>query len=675
MSALFDTLSEALAAHHPRFVKTEVELILGNDREIGRETRSQERRVGITPDQVRRLIALFERLHLRLRVLVVAGAGQRAGFSDAGFIEAGAEILTKEELLYHDGPPDVVHALKEPSTYEREILTPFCRIGALHTGDFGEHSGLAGLLEKRNVAIFDGSAIGSPADYRIPVRGSMSIFAGEIAAEWLGKHMTQEHLSGRAVVVGGGNAGQSCVRKLLEDSRVTEIHLLDAATEPERLAAIAQSLPADPRVAVHGIAGADHPRLLESLERSVGVIFAVARPGKRTPRVASVDALNRMAEHALIVDISIDEGGAVYDHSIRDSWTHERIIPHLTKVIGASKERRYVALPNMPRAYPGKASEAHGEVILPYLATLLYLAAREGGAKGVADYFGNLSLQAHNPDPREVENGQVLTALIQDLRHGLAFRPGRENGIVVEDIVANRAAIFGFLLRRQIPFELNLAPPRERETPKSVKAAFEPFEHTVRETLELAVDKGITCRVISHPGIDGTRTADAAQALGVDSQRVLKCLVYRIEPGRWVAAVCLGRKRIAEELLKEAVGCKELHLAAKEEVAQVTGHPPGGVPVIQVFGKVEAVYVSHEVLEEQLVFGSAGSEYTGMGFHPSVLANLGAHVVTITREDSQLRRNEKRVRELLHQVEVSIEADDDKKARKALEGVLGLLGS
>jgi prolyl-tRNA editing enzyme YbaK/EbsC (Cys-tRNA(Pro) deacylase) len=206
-----------------------------------------------------------------------------------------------------------------------------------------------------------------------------------------------------------------------------------------------------------------------------------------------------------------------------------------------------------------------------------------------------------------------------------------------------------------------------------VKAAFEPFEQTVRETLELAVDKAIACKVISHPGIDGTRTADAARALGVDAHQVLKCLVYRIAPGRYVAAVCLGRKRIAEELLSEAVGCKELQLAAKEEVAQVTGHPPGGVPVIQVFEKVEAVYLSHEVLEEQQVFGSAGSEFMGMGFHPSVLVHLGAHVVIITREDSQLRRNEKRVRELLHQVELSIEGDDDKKARKALERVLGLL--
>lgn len=665
MTALFDHLAEALLAHPPRWAKTEVELVLGNDREIGRETRSQERRVGITPGQVRRLIALFDRLHLRLRVLVVAGAGQRAGFSDADFIGAGAEILTREELRYHDGPPDVVHALKEPSSYEKDIPTPFCRIGALHTGDFGEHMGLAGLLETKDVTIFDGSAIGSPADYRIPVRGSMSIFAGEIAAEWLTKHMTQEGMTGgRAVVVGGGNAGQSCVKKLLEDPRVTEVHLLDAAADARRLAAIAGRL-SDSRVAVHGISGPDHPRLLESLTGAVGVIFAVALPGKRTPRVASVDALHRMAERALIVDISIDEGGAVYDHSIRESWTHERIIPHLTKVIRASKERRYVALPNMPRAYPGKASEAHGEVVLPYLAVLLYLAAREGGAAGVASYMGNQSLQAHNPDPKQAETGQVLAAFVQDLRHGLAFHPAR-NRIVVEDIVANRTAIFKFLLGRKIPFEFNLAPPME--------GAFEPFERTVRETLELAVSRGISCRVISHPDTDGTHTMAAAKALGVDPNQVLKCLVYRTEPSRYVAAVCLGRKRIAEDRFREAVGCKDLALAAKEEVALVTGHPPGGVPVLQVFEKVEAVYVSREVLDEQVVYGSAGSEYTGMGFHPSVLAHLGAKVVTITREDSKLRKNERRVRELLHQVEMSIEADDDDKAKKALKGVLGLLG-
>src|SRR4029079_15948340 len=103
------------------------------------------------------------------------------GFSDADFVAAGAEILTEGEIAWHDGPPDVVHALKEPSRYEAQVPGPSCRIGALHTGDFHSEGGLAGLLRKRNVAIFDGSHVGAPDVFRIPIRGGLWRLAGERA--------------------------------------------------------------------------------------------------------------------------------------------------------------------------------------------------------------------------------------------------------------------------------------------------------------------------------------------------------------------------------------------------------------------------------------------------------------------------------------------------------------
>lgn len=688
MTDLLESLKISIRQHHPLRVpkKRKVELLLGNDREIGRETFSQEKRVGVTPPQVQRLFAFFKDLGIDLDVLVVQGAGQRAGFSDAEFIAAGAEIVTPEELPFERGtPPDVVHALKEPSRYESEIPGPFCRIGAIHTGDFHADSGLAGLLRRRDVAIFDGSHTGAPDAFRIPIRGGMSIFAGQIAAEWVLDHLAHRHLTGPAVVVGAGNAGKAAVRKLAADPAVTGIHLLDSDELPERLEQIRAELADLPRVSIRGMRGMNHPNLTEALKGAVAVIFAVARPGEEAPKVVHIDTLQRqLADSAIVVDISIDEKGAILDPAIPASWNSTRIIPRLIDVIGAQRNRVYRAVPNMPRADPKRASEAHGEVILPYLATLLFLAAREGGAAEAVRFLERQPFDGHGPDPRKVEPARVLPALIQDLRNGIAFHPhyaqdshgGRiGDRIAISDTVADRASVLSHLLQKETPFEFSI-PARggaEQNREKEIAAA-KVFPDPIRECLLYLLDRGLRCTVISHPGIDGTRTENAERALGVGAEKVLKCLIFRADD-RFIAAICSGRKHISEQRLRELTGAQRVELASTEEVREVTKHTKGGVPVVQVFGMdtIAAVYLDEEVMKQDGVYGSAGTEFAGMRIAPSDLRKLGAQVVRITPEDSRLRRSEKKVRRFLRDIEHALEGDDDGAARTALRELQQIL--
>lgn len=676
MNELLELLKTSILQHHPLRTprKRRIELLLGNDREIGRETKSQEKRAGIIPDQVSELRGFFSSLELELNVLVIQGAGQRAGFADSDFVAAGAEILTLEELPHHDGPPDVVHALKEPSSYESSIPGPFCRIGALHTGDFHAGTGLAGLLRNGNVAIFDGSHTGAPDSFRIPIRGRMSIFAGEIAAEWVLGHLKTRHLSGRAVVVGAGNAGRSAVRQLVAAPEVTEVHLLDSAADPGRLDQIRADLADLPKVTVSGIGGIDDPGLLRSLTDAAAVIFAVARPREAAPKVIHINNLKQsLADNAVVVDISIDEKGAILDPEIRQSWSHDQIISHLARTLGGSRNRVYRALANMPRAYPKQASKAHGDAVLPYLATLLFLAAREGGAAGAIRFLDRQPVDGRSPDPLKVEPARVLDALIQDLRNGMAFFPhgGR---IVVSDTVADRAGVFDFLLRQGSPFQFSApaAPIRGDEDKAREKGAFSVFPKPIRECLAYAVDRELSFTVISHPGVDGTKTENAERALGVGAEKVLKCLVFRADD-HYIAAVCTGRKHVSEERLRELAGVREVKLASADEVLAVTGHTKGGVPVAQVFDSVQAVYVDEEVMEQEAVYGSAGTEFAGMRIAPAALKSLGAHVARITPEDSRLRRHEKKVRKHLKEIEEALEGDDDALASRALGGLRQIL--
>jgi alanine dehydrogenase len=432
--------------------KRRVELVIGTDREIGRKEGSkglggstQERRVGITPAHVAELRELFKGLELGLTVLVLERAGARAGYADADYVHAGAEIVGRDELVWHDGPPDVVHALKEPSSYEADLPGPFLRIGALHSGDFHQGSGFSRLLEKGNVTVFDGSNIGAAGSFRIPVRGRMSVFAGEIAAEWVIEHLATRHLQGNVVVAGGGYAGKACARKLLAGTGVAKVIIVENAKDPARAASIAQEFADTGRVQVVPLQSIDDPMLLTAMRDAAGLVFAVAAPKGRAPHVVTIDALQALSEAAIVVDISIDERGAIVDSRADADWPSDRLIPHFEAVL---LPRRYRAITNMPRAYPFEASRAHGEAILPYLATLLYLAAREGGAAGVTEYLRTVAVDRQGPDPLRASEPEMISAFVQDLRNGMAVHP-TARGLVLADTIppADRTQIASFLSR------------------------------------------------------------------------------------------------------------------------------------------------------------------------------------------------------------------------------------
>ena len=639
---LLARLAEELSAGGPvAWKKHRVELMLGSDREIGREHRSQERRVGITPAQVADLRALADAVHLDLDVSVIAGAGQRAGFADADYVHAGADIVTLAELPYHDGPPDLYHALKEPSPSEALVPTPFCRLGALHSGAFHGESGLAKLLLSRDVAIFDGSNIGASGDRRIPIRGRMSEFAGWIGAGWIREHLAPRGLSGPVVVVGGGRAGCAATDRLLEaGDAVAEVRLFDLPGQRERLAARF----AGERVTVHALDPdrRDDPALLAALDGAVGLLLAVAVPGEGSPKIVSLDALRRLLHpRAVVVDISIDERGAVFAPAVGETWSLHRIIEHLE---GQLAPRRYRAVDNMPRALPREASPAHGEVVLPYLAALLLLSAREGGFEKLVEHLAARPVDLHAPDPAGAPDGRCLAALAQDLRNGLAFWPHRRKAsptarrLVVEDIVADRRTILSFLFAHHVPCEVSVRP-RTADAAAGeadageMKEAFQYLPAPIKSCLERAVDEEIDGRLIYHPDVDGTHSGYAALALGVKPSHVVKTMILRTSEGRFLAALCEGDRELDLARIAELVGVPGVSMATPAEVREVTRHPAGGVPLVEVFGMagIRPVLVSRGLLDHDWVVGSAGSEFVGLQVHPQALVKLGARVDDITR--------------------------------------------
>nr|WP_279382600.1 hypothetical protein [Acanthopleuribacter pedis] len=420
---------------------------MGTDVHIG-EPGSYEQRVAITPDQMAMLKNWLKELGVNSHFYVVAGAGNGAGFSDAQYGEAGGSIIEENQIPNMAHQPDLVHALKESTAYEATIPGSFIRIGALHSGDFRPNTGLAEFVARGSFSgIFDGSAVGGFAykmdtkirpKYPVPLRSSMSVYAGKLAGLDVSEHLDVDE---KVVVSGGGIAGTSAVSVLLEEknlSRIREILILEKF--PRRCEALREEYAAYPKVRIKQAGLVED----EDLEGAKGFILTIFLQGSGdTPKVADVSQLRLMRENSAIVDVAIDEGGGISipKEEIVDPETGRRPLITADDVREAisklGKNLAYTADNHMPRRQPKLASVEHGETALMYLATLLYLAAREGGAEAA---------MKHIMDQDYIENPKdILHALVLDLKHGLAFSRQEDVMVLYRHVLKKSDNIAGFL--------------------------------------------------------------------------------------------------------------------------------------------------------------------------------------------------------------------------------------
>ncbi len=403
---------------------SDVVFLLGTDRHLDEGTSNQERRVGIIPDQIRALKQWSLGAGMNLVIYVVENAGVDAGFANEDYIEAGATIISESEIS-SVGAVSVVHSLKEPFDYESRIPGPFIRIGALHTGVLETGCGTYNLLVNKKIAgIFDGSYIGkcSPeltGNFEVPVRSSMSVFAGEIAAD----QVLARVISGDKIIIsGGGVAGVSALKRMLANSQFgRELSILLYEKFSDKCDKLSQEFGHYPNIQIRQsgvVPSAD-------LEGVAGLILTAFDPKGLAPEVVDLSSLVRMKTDGIIIDISIDEGGGIKGFQ---SLPLDKAVPIIKSiVVQLGNDLIYKGDAHMPRIYPSEASEIHGKAMLPYIGILLYLCAMKGSSTKAVEYIINGS---------ESENGELFNAFVSDLRNGLAFsgpEPIRIHEEVVKD--------------------------------------------------------------------------------------------------------------------------------------------------------------------------------------------------------------------------------------------------
>lgn len=440
-------LSEILDKLQPLQGK-QASFLLGTDQYIGEgldengRKKEIETRVGVVPDQVDQIRQFLASKGVALDFYFLKGCGARADFLDSAYLKIGGKLLFEHELANMQSP-DVVHALKEPCAYETFIPGPFLRIGALHSGAFDEESGVAFLFKRRNFsAIFDGSNIGEGRD--IPIRGAMSIFAGEIAAEFTVEHFIKNAKKDTHVVVsGGGVVGRASVGILLNEGKdfVSKITLIEPY-EPT-VARLKEMYKDYPHVNVVTGATIDD----QYLQGTDGVILTAFIKGQSAPDVLHIDQIAQVKDEAIIVDVSIDEKGGI---KLNDFKKEDYSLPEVVNTVSDAinrlgKKITYIADDHMPKHKPKKASVAHGNAIAPYITLLLYYSAKFGGTRQASKYIMDGNFESEAPE---------IQRMLRYLRNGLAFynhAPIGYNASIISE-VENQDNLQGFFGDNGIEF-------------------------------------------------------------------------------------------------------------------------------------------------------------------------------------------------------------------------------
>jgi NAD(P) transhydrogenase subunit alpha len=283
---------------------------------VPRETAPGERRVALVPEALSRLPGGIE-------VLVEAGAGEAAGFSDEAYREAGA--MTVPDAF---AEADVVVKVQRPSEEEAQRL----RAGAVVVGFLSPLTDPEGVarLESRGVTAFAMESI--PRITRAQTMDALSSQANVagykavlLAAERLPKFFPMLMTAAgtvapaRVLVLGAGVAGLQAIataRRL--GAVVSGFDVRPAVKEQvESLGASFLELSVRGEETEGGYAKELTPEQQalqrEELGRHISeqdvVVTTALVPGREAPKLITADAIRAMRAGSVIVDLAAEAGG------------------------------------------------------------------------------------------------------------------------------------------------------------------------------------------------------------------------------------------------------------------------------------------------------------------------------------------------------------------------------
>ncbi len=317
------------------------------------EVKPDEYRVALTPAGVRELADAGH------RVLVQSGAGMGSAISDEAYAKQGATVVPDALELF--GGAELIVKVKEPQSAEVELLE------SKHTLFTYLHLAADPLLTRALMAS-GATCLGyetvEDERGRLPLLAPMSEVAGKIATQ-AGAFMLEKPLGGRGILL-GGVPGVAAANVMIIGGGVVGMNAAFIALGMEATVYVYDRNIDRLReldIALSGRADTCFATTLSIEERLPDVdlvIGAVLVHGARAPRVISRSQLQLMRRQAVLVDVSIDQGGC---------FETSRPTTHSDPVYEVDGITHY-CVTNMPGAVPITSTYALTNATMPYVVHL-----------------------------------------------------------------------------------------------------------------------------------------------------------------------------------------------------------------------------------------------------------------------------------------------------------------
>jgi alanine dehydrogenase len=317
------------------------------------EIKSDEFRVGLVPGSVRELAA---RGH---DVFVQSGAGAGIFADDATYERAGAKILPTAEAVFDTA--ELIVKVKEPQAVEYARLKPHQILFTyLHLAPDPEQA--RGLLASGATAIAYETV--TDASGALPLLAPMSEVAGRLSIEAAAIALRRP-TGGRGVLLGGVPGVRPAKVVVLGGGVVGTHSARMAAGLGANVTIIDKSLPRLRQLdelfegRVQTLASTMHAIEEAVLDADV-VIGAVLVAGASAPKLVTRAMLKSMRRGAVLVDVSIDQGGC---------FETSRPTTHANPTFDVDGIIHY-CVANMPGAVPVTSAQALNNATLPFVLKL-----------------------------------------------------------------------------------------------------------------------------------------------------------------------------------------------------------------------------------------------------------------------------------------------------------------
>jgi alanine dehydrogenase len=330
-------------------LRKENKMIVG----ILKEIKAEENRVCMSPGGVE-----FMRLHGH-KILVEKNAGKASGFTNATYKKAGAEVVDSPKDIFKRAK--MIMRVKEPQPSELKFL----RKGQIYFSylHLAASEELTRALIKKNAVCIAYETI-QKADGTLPLLTPMSEVAGPMAIQQGAKYLEMAQgghgvlLGGvpgvdpaTVVIIGGGAVGINAAK--MASGLGAKVCILDIDLDRMRYLS-------DVMIGQCVTLMSSPAAIRDVLPMADLVVGAVLVPGSKTPTLITREMLGTMKKGAVLVDVSIDQGGCF--ETSRET-THADPIYKEDGIV-------HYAVSNMPGALPRTSTLALNNATLPYAAEI-----------------------------------------------------------------------------------------------------------------------------------------------------------------------------------------------------------------------------------------------------------------------------------------------------------------